>query len=366
MKHIVISQFSKFFNKNKQGVSGATYGLLVGLIAVVAISSIGKIGDSVGILFSKVDNNLTAAANDGTTTGGGEAGDQTAPQISSFSSLPSDGIYETGTSLDFSVLFTESVFVSGTPQLTIDVDSGIVTADYVSGDGTDTFLFSYLITGSDVDIDGISLNALIGSIADAAGNAAILDLPVVDLSAVLINPCGAAPQEAFTSGASLVNIPTGCSSMTVKLWGAGGAGWLASAVGGGGAFVSADFAVAPSDVFQINVGGAGLYNNNVTSTVYNPINAFNGGGRAGGLSGDGGGASDIRFGGTALTDRIIVAGAGGGGGSSFISTSGTSQITAPASGNIAGNASDTDRNGAGQGGAIGTDGTAGRVVIIWN
>ncbi|GAB5388772.1 MAG: hypothetical protein Alpg2KO_17400 [Alphaproteobacteria bacterium] len=50
-----------YFN-NKQGVTASSYGLVVGLIAIVALAATTQIGGNVNSLFGTVDNSLTEAA----------------------------------------------------------------------------------------------------------------------------------------------------------------------------------------------------------------------------------------------------------------------------------------------------------------
>ena len=81
--------------------------------------------------------------------------------------------------LQATVTFTENVFVTGTPQLTLKIGSTTKTANYASGTGTTALVFEYTVVTGDTDADGISIaaNALSlnsGTIKDAAGNAAIL------------------------------------------------------------------------------------------------------------------------------------------------------------------------------------------------
>jgi gliding motility-associated-like protein len=87
--------------------------------------------------------------------------------------------------------------------------------------------------------------------------------------------------------------------------------------GGNGARITACIPVQPGDILYLYVGGMGTQGNN--SGGWNgggTGHASFGGGGQGSLGG--GGGSDIRIGGTALANRIIVAGGGGGrsGGSS--------------------------------------------------
>ncbi|MGQ0824615.1 MAG: glycine-rich protein [Actinomycetota bacterium] len=109
---------------------------------------------------------------------------------------------------------------------------------------------------------------------------------------------------AYSGSPSYWTVPAGVTAVEVELWGAQGGG----AHGGEGGHAVAIVAVQPGQVLQVNVGGAG-------STT---AGGWNGGGPPDHL-GDpsvfpsgGGGATDIRIGGTTLDDRHVVAGGGGG------------------------------------------------------
>jgi hypothetical protein len=103
-----------------------------------------------------------------------------------------------------------------------------------------------------------------------------------------------------TQGADNFVVPSGVTSITVRMWsgggggGAGGSGGVGGA-GGGSGYVSADLAVTPGETLSIYVGGGGAQG--VRNTA--------GGGGAGG------GFSSIYRGSTLLA---LVAGGGGGGG----------------------------------------------------
>jgi hypothetical protein len=106
-------------------------------------------------------------------------------------------------------------------------------------------------------------------------------------------------------------VPAGVSSITVVARGAAG-GAAASQARGGRVF--AVVPVRPKETLYVYVGGAGI----------GSIGGFNGG-ASGGNEGvhcsgyGGGGATDIREGGRALADRIIVSGgAGGSGGNCYL------------------------------------------------
>jgi len=101
-------------------------------------------------------------------------------------------------------------------------------------------------------------------------------------------------------------VPCGVDSVSVDM--AGGQGGSGSGTGGR---VQCTYPVTPGTTFNIYVGGQGA------GSGSGAAGGYNGGGNAGVSNGGsygsgGGGASDIRVGGIALTDRVIVVGGGGG------------------------------------------------------
>jgi hypothetical protein len=141
---------------------------------------------------------------------------------------------------------------------------------------------------------------------------ALLLAPLLSLAAT---PALAAPSCA-TSGTTVTctfnytgapetwTVPAGVTSATFDLYGAGHSDF----VNGKGGRVVATLAVTPGASYQIRVGGMGGMGGR---------GGFNGGGTGGNgrtqPSEGGGGASDVRSGGFALADRLLVAGGGGGG-----------------------------------------------------
>ena len=109
-------------------------------------------------------------------------------------------------------------------------------------------------------------------------------------------------------------VPAGVTSILVDVQGASGgtAGTgLGATTPGKGGRTQATLAVTPGQVLNIYIGGTGGNGN-----LFGAAGGFNGGGSTSGYGtwggGGGGGASDIRIGGVALANRVIV-GAGGGG-----------------------------------------------------
>ena len=101
--------------------------------------------------------------------------------------VPTNGTYQTGGNLDFTVQFSEDVLVEGAPYLSLYVGTGTITFDsnesssYLSGSGGNTLTFRYTIEGGDTDADGVTVsNRHInvdagGSIKDVAGNLILIN-----------------------------------------------------------------------------------------------------------------------------------------------------------------------------------------------
>jgi LPXTG-site transpeptidase (sortase) family protein len=107
--------------------------------------------------------------------------DATAPTVSSVSSTKTNGTYGTGTTIDVTVQFSESVTVTGTPQLTLETGTSDAVVDYTSGSGSDTLTFQYTVAAghTSADLDYVATTSLAlnsGTIKDAAGNNATLTL----------------------------------------------------------------------------------------------------------------------------------------------------------------------------------------------
>ena len=91
----------------------------------------------------------------------------------------SDGIYAAEDEIAVTVTFSETVVVSRTPQLTLEVGGEGRAADYESGTGTVALVFAYEVAdgvsddvGVSIGADSLRLNG--GTIRDRAGNPAVL------------------------------------------------------------------------------------------------------------------------------------------------------------------------------------------------
>ena len=119
-----------------------------------------------------------------------------------------------------------------------------------------------------------------------------------------------------TVGTHTLTLASGYSSGTFDIRGAGGGKNSRGGSGAQGGKVTGSFAgLSAGNVIKIYVGGVGgnaVDRNNKSSG--GGAGGSNGGGTGGGgdSAGGGGGATDIRLGGTALSNRILVAGGGGG------------------------------------------------------
>jgi len=166
------------------------------------------------------------------------------------------------------------------------------------------------------------------------------------------NPCGTTSATFNYTGAMQTwTVPVGVTSISIDAYGAQGANGIQGnfdggywstlgGVGGLGGRSQGSLVVTPGQTINIYVGGQ---------------NGWNGGGGTGtgfgANGGTGGGASDIRVGGTNLTDRVLVAAGGGGGGGGALN-----QICSPG---VPSNGGDGSGGGSNIDGGTGTSGGGG-------
>ncbi|MBC7532804.1 MAG: SUMF1/EgtB/PvdO family nonheme iron enzyme [Oligoflexus sp.] len=112
--------------------------------------------------------------------------DTSPPVVSDVSSIAADGIYKLGASLTMTVQFSKPVFVLGSENLGLLLETGATdrTALYLSGSGTNALSFVYTVQAGDTsaDLEAQSTAALTvgaGSIRDDSGNNAVLNLPTL-------------------------------------------------------------------------------------------------------------------------------------------------------------------------------------------
>src|SRR5690554_6020422 len=140
---------------------------------------------------------------------------------------------------------------------------------------------------------------------------------------------GNAQTYSYTGSVQTLTLAPG--TYEIEMWGGNGGdggGSTVSVSGGKGGYSKGLYTVTAPTTLNIYVGGKGETSNASGANMSSAAGGWNDGGDGWSGSsntsyrGGGGGASDIRVGGTALTDRIIVA-AGGGGASG---SSGTTYI----------------------------------------
>lgn len=118
---------------------------------------------------------------------------------------------------------------------------------------------------------------------------------------------------AFTGAQAFFVVPPCVGQVTIRAWGAQGENALVGgATGGLGGYASGTLSVTPGETLYVYVGGQSGYNGGGMGGI-NGNSVFSGP-PIGTYGGYGGGASDVRRGGTALANREIVAGGGGGAG----------------------------------------------------
>ena len=127
--------------------------------------------------------------------------DTAVPVITAVTSTTPDGSYNAGDTITINVIYSESVNVTGTPQLTLETGTVNAVIDYSSSTGDTIMTFSYIVTSehetNDLDyVNTTALNLNNGTILDYAGNVANL---------TLVQP-GAANSISFSKGLIIDNV----------------------------------------------------------------------------------------------------------------------------------------------------------------
>lgn len=100
-----------------------------------------------------------------------------------------------GDPIDVDIYFGFPITVTGSPRVAIQVGAETRHATYLSGSGNPTLKFRYLVTDSDIDLDGAQLASNVidlngGTLADPLGGAAILEFPNEMFTGVIVNGAG--------------------------------------------------------------------------------------------------------------------------------------------------------------------------------
>ncbi len=116
-------------------------------------------------------------------------GDATAPSITSISAPP-NGSYKESSALNFTANFTENVVVVGSPRIILNIGGSTKYAGYISGSGTASLVFRYVIEAGVNDLNGIGIGSVQlngATIRDVTGNAADLSFGVPDTAGIFID-----------------------------------------------------------------------------------------------------------------------------------------------------------------------------------
>ena len=125
-----------------------------------------------------------SAGNQGANTTDTVEKDTEISTVVDVTSTTGNGIYKQGVSIDVTVEFSEAVYVSGTPQLELEIGTTNRQANYTGETESNILTFTYTVqagdTSSDLDYTGTTALALNGgTIKDEFGNDATLTLPAI-------------------------------------------------------------------------------------------------------------------------------------------------------------------------------------------
>ncbi len=243
--------------------------------------------------------------------------------------------------------FNSNVIVSATSAQLNSTNNSSAGGDIV---------FAGTINGSSANANSLFILSGAGAISVAGNIGSTTALSYLGLGGTGTYVPGSTQNFSYT-GASQTFTASVSGTYTFQTWGAKGFTTTNNIAGGFGGYATGNYMLTAGQDIYIYVGGQG--------TGVNGINlmgaGWNGGGNGyqwnnfNGYAGGGGGATDIRIGGTNLADRVIVAGGGGGATGNGGGTGGY------AGGLVGGNAGNTSAYGGTQsaGGASGGTGVAG-------
>ncbi|KPF81967.1 hypothetical protein IP70_22515, partial [alpha proteobacterium AAP38] len=160
-------------------LSGGTKTAVDALLNANGTSSVG--GTTYNIAAADDWNGPITGGSIADTTGNAITVSGVGPTVSSVTSSTNNGSYKAGGVISIQVNFSETVNVTGTPQLTLETGTTDRVLDYASGTGTSTLTFTYTVQAGDTssDLDYISTSALAlngGTIKNGGGTDATLTL----------------------------------------------------------------------------------------------------------------------------------------------------------------------------------------------
>lgn len=239
--------------------SGSTVKLYDGATLLGSVVASGGSWSYTAGVLGDGDHTITATATDvaGNTSATSAAlmitVDTSMPSVNSVA-VPGDATYNSGSPLNLTVNFDENVTVDtsgGIPSIAIVVGATTRQAVYVSGSGSSSLVFRYVVVNGDTDTNGITIGALSangGTLKDTAGNNAVLTLNSVGSSSGILvdgsNPsitgvAASTADGAYGAGQTItitvdfstaVNVNTTGGTPTLALNGGG----IASYIGGSG------------------------------------------------------------------------------------------------------------------------------------
>ena len=218
---------------------------------------------------------------------------------------------------------TNSVTQSLTPGITVTLNAG--------GTGSVTATWTNFTTGTptsyQVLVDGVvqtTVSVLTATVTISSGADRVLTIAAYNGSTYMASAAIRIRFFAYTGGQQTWTVPTATSFVMTDVLGAQG-----GSTGGQGGRTKTYVTTTPGETLYMYVGGQGTtgYRSACGGNPGVLAGGFNGGGAGGSCSDSygcgsgmayalgpgGGGASDIRQGGNALANRVIVSGGGGGG-----------------------------------------------------
>ena len=189
---------------------------LTGIVTGTAIQANG------GTIRDAATNNAALAINAVEPSTAGIDVDAIAPAVTSVG-VPANATYIAGQDLDFTVNLDKNVTVDttgGTPYITLTLDTGgTVDAQYISGSGTSTLTFRYVVVPGNADANGVALGSALvlngGTISDSHSNAVTTTLnAVASTSGVLVDAVAPTVSSIVLAGPSPSNASTESFTVT--------------------------------------------------------------------------------------------------------------------------------------------------------
>lgn len=297
--------FTVTFSESVSNVSVDDFTLAAMGTASGTISAVAGSGDSYTVSVTGIsgEGNLRLDLNAGTniddgatnTPSGYNSGtahnvDRVQPTVTNVTSPSANGTYKAGDTVTISLNFSETVIVTGTPQLTLETGATDRVINYTAGSGTSTLTFAYTVQAGDESTDlalagsAILLNS--GTIRDTAGNDTVVILPtpgtagslsankdiVIDAVAPTISSVSIANGSHKIGDAVTVSISAGEAGLSLVSGTINGVAVTGFTDQGGGNYTAtytvqeSDTDRAPGDDIPVNVVLADAVGN--TSTAY--------------------------------------------------------------------------------------------------